>query len=110
MDRKSLSPAFKALRSSTVRLLMYAEQRIKANGGAPVALFDDEIACVGSRRVYVSGFSELNSLGLLKVARADKRWLISASDHWKNVSAREAMLTSCRVAAGDNADATTDAA
>jgi hypothetical protein len=105
MQRKENSPAFKILRSSTQRLLMYCEQRMKANGGSPVALFDDEIACVGSRRVYVSGFSELNALGLLKVARSEKQWLVQPSDHWKTVTAREAMLASCRIAARDNADA-----
>jgi hypothetical protein len=90
-------------------LLMYVEQRMKANGGGPVALFDDEIACVGSRRINVSGFSELNALGLLKVARNEKQWLVQPSDHWRTVTAREAMMASCRLSARDNADASAEA-
>ncbi len=91
------SAAYDVLRASSRRLLAFIEQEIARQGGGNVVLFNDQLEVVGSRRVVGPGLSELNALGLLRVARYQKRHLISFSDGWKQIaSKRDALLISAR--------------
>jgi hypothetical protein len=90
------SAAFAVLRASSARLLMFVEQQIARNGGGNVVLFNDQLEMIGSRRVYIAGLSELNALGLLRVARYQKQYLISLSNGWRTVSKQDAIILSAR--------------
>jgi hypothetical protein len=80
------SPAFQVLGPSARKLLAFVERQIRHSGGGGVMLFNDQLdAAVGSRR-YVQGLAILNPLGLVRVARAQKKWLISISDGWRDVA------------------------
>jgi hypothetical protein len=64
------SLAFALLRPSSKRLLAYVEQEIARSGGGNVMLYADQLAVTGSMsKVVLCGLSELNALGLLRVAR-----------------------------------------
>jgi hypothetical protein len=95
-DRKQ-SAAYEVLRPSSRRLLMFIETEIARNGGNAVTFYNDQLEAVGSRRVVGPGLSELNALGLLRVAQYQKRHLIGLSDGWRDIaSKREVLLISAR--------------
>jgi hypothetical protein len=87
MDRTS-SPAYEILRASSRRLLKFLEGEIQRNGGGNVALFDDQLEVVGSRRVVLPAMSELNALGMFRIVRHQKRCLVSLSDGWKQITTK----------------------
>jgi hypothetical protein len=82
-DRQD-SAAFKALRASSRRLLLFVETEIARQGGA-ATIFDDQFKVVGSRRIVTPGIAELHALGLVEHKRKVKCSVLQASDRWKSV-------------------------
>jgi hypothetical protein len=90
------SHAYLTLRASSRRLLRFIETAIERQGGN-AALFDDELAVVGSSRVYKFGCRELHALGFIEFAREDKRNTFTLSQRWRSVTTqKEATLISAR--------------
>ena len=90
------SAAYGVLGASSRRLLTFIEDEIAREGGGNAKIYTDQLEAVCSLKTALPALSELNALGLLRVARYQKRHLISLSDGWRVVSKRDAMITSAR--------------
>ena len=96
MERNE-SPAWQVMRPSTRRLLKFIDTEIERQGGGAAVVFTDQLAMIGSRRVYVGGVSELHALGLIEAVRRVKRYDIRASQRWRDVKTqRDAVVIAGR--------------
>jgi hypothetical protein len=95
-DERMQSHAYRTLRASSRRLLRFIETAIERQGGS-AALFDDELAVVGSSRVYKFGCRELHALGFVDFVREAKCNTFTLSQRWRTVTTpKEATLISAR--------------
>lgn len=96
MADRTQSPAYEVLRASSKRLLAFIDAEIERQGGSAV-LFDDQLAMIGSSRVYKFGCRELHLLGFIAFAREHKCNTFTPSQRWRGVRTKDdAMLISAR--------------
>ena len=88
-DGRMHSPAYRALRASSRRLLRFIAIETTRRGGGTVTLWADEFVVVGSIRVVLPGLAELKELGLIDWQRAPKRHIIGLSERWRDIATVE---------------------
>jgi hypothetical protein len=87
MADRNTSAAYRALRASARRLLLFIETEV-ARGGGHAKIFDDQFAVVGSRRVVRPGLRELDELGLIEHERHPKHSICRLSQRWREINSR----------------------
>ncbi|SRR6266404_5777065 len=81
---QSPSPAVRILRASVRRLLSFIDAECEKRGGE-AKLYDDELARIGTSRVFRSGCKELASLGFYAHSRENKISTFVVSHKWRDI-------------------------